>query len=444
MEGIRTIKFVISALLQDSGEATRAIELARGLRQECPQGIKLEVVFLSHGSSFDNKIINDGFEIFQVAPRLPGIGFQHDLKSSSINMIGDENLAYKLLKGETEALREIQPDFFIHGFWPIAGIAAKLAKVPMEISYLPLPFSEEPFSTYLMKDTPDFVVPLTRFPVGIRKLIMLKIPKSVKLKAPQLKQENILKAYMRITGKQEAPEMQNLFDMLRADFTIVNDLPVFYEGEKLPDNFKVVGPLYSPSEQFEEVDIKIRQHFDPARGKFKIFCTLGSSGGRRNLMEAIKALTVVASPDWESVVLCPRSVCPIDEALALAADYSNIYITDAFVPALKVNLMADLVVSHGGQGTVQTAIASGTPIVGFAVQPEQQINLDHIVMRGAAIRLPIQQWKAEEIQKAVMTVSSSPEYKERMKELQKLQQEMDGKKNSAVAIWEWVMAAWKK
>lgn len=440
---LKTKKIAISTLLQDSGEATRAIELARGLRQECPQGIKLEVVFLSHGSSFDNKIINDGFEIHHTEPMLPGISFQHDLKTVPNNMIGDENLAYKLLRGEIEALRDIQPDFFIHGFWPIAGIAAKIVKVPMEISYLPLPFSEEPFTTYLTKDVPDFEKPLTRFSVEIRKFIMSKISKSVKLKAPQLKQDNIIKAYARYTGRQETPEMQNLFDMLKSDFTIVNDLPVFYEGDKLPDNFKVVGPLYSPSEQYEEVDIKILQHFDPEKEKFRIFCTLGSSGERSYLIEAIKALTVGADPDWEAVVLCPRSICPIGEALELTSGYNNIYVTDAFVPALKVNSMADLVISHGGQGTVQTAIAGGTPIVGFAMQPEQEINLDHIVTRGAAIRLPIQQWKAEEIQKAIRTVRNSPDYKEKMEELQKLQQEIDGKKNSAVAIWEKTITVWK-
>lgn len=45
MEGLKTIKFAISSLLQDSGEATRAIELARGLREHCPPDLKLNVIF---------------------------------------------------------------------------------------------------------------------------------------------------------------------------------------------------------------------------------------------------------------------------------------------------------------------------------------------------------------------------------------------------------------
>lgn len=435
MEEIRNINFAISTLLQDAGEATRAIELARGLREECPQNIKLNIVFLSHGSSFDHKIKMDGFSVYEVSPKLPGIGFQHDLKTTPLDMVGDENLAYELLKGEVEAIRELKPDLFLHGFWPIAGIAAKIARVPLEISYLPLPFEKNAFCTFLLKDIPDFLEPLTHLPVNFRKFIMSKIPDSMKLKAPMLRQENMIKAYAKFTGKQETPEMQNLFDMLKSDFTIVNDFPIFYEGEQIPNNFKIVGPLFSPSEPFEELDIKILQHFDPQNEKLRIFCTLGSSGRRENLMEAIRALADSRYPDWNSVVLCPPSVCPIGEARAIAGDNPSIYITDLFVPALKVNSMADILLSHGGQGTIQTAIACGTPVVGFAVQPEQQANLDHLVMRNAAIRLPIQQWKLEAIQSAILKVGSSPEYKENMKKLQEMQKEINGKKNSAQAIW---------
>ncbi len=143
-------------------------------------------------------------------------------------------------------------------------------------------------------------------------------------------------------------------------------------------------------------------------------------------------------------MLCPSSVCSMEEANALASGFNNIYITDALVPALKVNSMADLVISHGGQGAVQTAIASSTPIIGLAVQPEQQINLDHVAMRGAAIRLPIQEWNAAEIQKAIQTIRTASDYKLRMEELKKLQQNVDGKKNSAVAIWNKAMSVRSK
>ncbi|HHV31069.1 MAG TPA: glycosyltransferase family 1 protein [Clostridiales bacterium] len=436
MSGIPIFKIAISSLLQDAGEATRAIELARGLRENCPPGIKLEIVFFSHGSSFDNKIEMDGFSVHRVAPELPGVGFRHDLKSTVVDMVGDKELAVQLLQGEIDAIHEVRPDVFVHGFWPIAGVAAKIARVNKEIAYFPLPFAQDPFCTYLLKDIPDFLEHLTRLPIKVRKFIMAKMPPKFKLKAPLLKQNNIISAYQKVTRKTETPEMQNLFDMLKANFTIVNDLPVFYEGDPMPKNFQVVGPLFSPSEPYDEIDINILKRFAPENKNTKIFCTLGSSGESKNLLEAIRALTLGEHPEWDAVVVCPPSVCPIEEARALVGENPHIYLTDSFVPAVKVNGMADLVLSHGGQGTVQTAISCGTPIVGFAVQPEQQVNLDHLVERGAGIRIPIQQWQADEIRKALITVIENPAYHEHMAELQQILKGIDGKKNSAVAIWE--------
>jgi len=110
-----------------------------------------------------------------------------------------------------------------------------------------------------------------------------------------------------------------------------------------------------------------------------------------------------------------------------------------FVPAPLVNVLADVVVSHGGQGTIQTAIASGTPIVGFAMQPEQQINLDNVVMSGSGIRIPKRRWNANNIQAAIKNIVKEPSYKENIRVLKKALESTNGKKNSALAIWEYIL-----
>ena len=62
-------------------------------------------------------------------------------------------------------------------------------------------------------------------------------------------------------------------------------------------------------------------------------------------------------------------------------------IVSGFLPAYKVNPMADISVIHGGQNTVMNACLSGTPIVGIGMHPEQQTNLDACVRKGLTIRL---------------------------------------------------------
>ncbi|ADK15979.1 MULTISPECIES: nucleotide disphospho-sugar-binding domain-containing protein [Clostridium] len=435
MKKYLTIAF--SVILSDAGEATRALEIADGIRKFCPENYEVDIVFLSTGSRFEEKVISNGFKIYKCNPKLPGIGFHQDFKPTSFNLIGDKKLAFELIKGEIDALNELKPDVVIHGFYPIAGIARRMLNKPvLGICYLPIPLHEDTLNK-LMKDIPDMVRPLTYLPLKLRKKIIKSIPKSLMLKNPSFVQTNIREAFRKFNYKGQS--INNLFDMLRADLTIVNDFEEFYKGITLPDTFKIVGPLYASSLNDRVVDENIFKIFNHNNKNLKIFCTLGSSGKKEYLFEAIKALTQGIGKKWSAVILAPKAVCPIDEAIACAKDSSNIYITDAFVPAPLVNSLADVVISHGGQGTIQTAIASGTPIVGFAIQPEQQINLDNVATRGGAIRIPIHKWNANNIQSAVKTVAGNPSYKESIKELKKVLDRVDGKKNSAVAIWKYIL-----
>lgn len=431
----RTVKIAVATLFADAGEATRALELAKGLRENCPFANGTEIIFMSHGSKFDDVLRSEGFEVFPTEPKLAGVGFANDIAPTKTNMIGSQDLAYELIKGELKALKELSPDVLLHGFWPTGGVASKIYGRALEIFYVPIPFDPAPFSTYLLKDLPDFITPLTYLPASLRKKIMAGIPAKLKLNMPLLKQTNILKAVERLGNDGKAPEIKNIFDMLASDFTVVNDFPDFYKGCRLPEDFTVTGPLFSISAGGGEVDKNISERFKEGRG-LRIFCTLGSSGRRKQLIEAIKA--ICADKTRQAVVLCPKAVCPIEDAKAAAGGNPNIYFTDSFVPALKVNSMADIVLSHGGQGTVQTAVAGGTPIIGFAVQPEQQVNLDHIAEYGAAIRLPICKWNAANIDKAIRKISGTPSYREKMKELQEAMRSIDGKKNASVSIWNFI------
>ena len=61
----------------------------------------------------------------------------------------------------------------------------------------------------------------------------------------------------------------------------------------------------------------------------------------------------------------------------------NVRLTD-WLPAHKVNPMADLSVIHGGIGTVMTAALAGKPVFGVGMQPEQEYNIDCLVRKGFA------------------------------------------------------------
>lgn len=442
METKKYLKIVFSAVLSDAGEVTRAIEIADGIRTYCPEGYELDIIFLSTGSRFEEKVISNGFKIFKCLPQLPGIGFREDFKTQGSNLIGDVKLAGELLKGEIDALKELKPDIIIYGFNPIAGLARRMVDKPIcGICYMPTPMQKDVYLTSLMKDVPDNIKPLTYFPLDFRRSIIKLIPKSLKLKVPAFVQINIVKALKDFQWNGEP--VKTVFDMLKADLTIINDFEEFNKDHKLPNNFKVVGPLYAPSPQNPKIDDNILNIFNDNNKRLKIFCTLGSSGDKESLFEAIKAFTQGVGKEWSAVILAPPAVCKIDEARECAGNAPNVYITDEFVPAPLVNALADVVVSHGGQGTIQTAIASGTPIVGFAMQPEQQINLDNVVAIGGGIRIPKHRWNVSNIQAAIKKINAEPSYKENIKTLGKVLESTDGKKNAALAIWKFILVNFK-
>lgn len=438
MEIKKNLRIVFSIILSDAGEATRAIEIADAIRSFCPQNYEVEIIFLSTGSRFEEKIISNRFKIHKCMPSLPGIGVHEDFKTTKSNMFGNVRLAAEMLKGEIDALLELNPDLVIYGFYPIAGIARRmLDKSIPGVCYLPIPLQEDVYVTTLMSDIPDVIKPLTYLPLGLRKIIMRYIPKALMLRIPAFVQTNIIEALKEFQWNGQP--VRNIFDMLEADLTIINDFEEFNKEHKLPDNFKVVGPLYAPASNDSKIDDNILRIFNSENKRLKIFCTLGSSGKKEYLFEAIKAFTQGIGEEWNAVILAPQAVCPIKEAIECAGNSPNVYITDAFVPAPLINGLADVVVSHGGQGTVQTAIASGTPIIGFAMQPEQQINLDNVAMKGAGIRIPIHRWKAQNIQIAIKSIIKETSYKENMKILKKRLESTDGKKNSALAIWDYIL-----
>lgn len=433
----RLITIAVSVAFQDAGEATRSLEIMNSVRANIPDGYAIRALFFSHGSKFDKNAMDNGFEIYHVNPPLEGKGYLSDLKPTANNFIGEPQLAIKLLEGEIEALKRCRPDLVVYGFWPTAGLARRMVSPPVPgICFLPLPLSPSAYRSGLMKDLPEQIRPLSFLPVGIRQKIMKMIPASLALKAPILRQSNLLNAAKQC-GWNGVP-LANLFDLLTSDLTLVNDLAEFYRGVLLPPNYVITGPVYAQSATDQELDPAIEAVFQKSnKRQVNLFCTMGSSAKKEFLIEAVKAVCRLPQHQFHAVILVPSAICPLTEITPLIQS-ANIYATDQFVPAARINAMADITLCHGGQGTLQTAMVCGCPVVGFAMQPEQQINLDHIVFQGAGMRIPVFQWNQKNITKAIKKVLSSNSYKENALRLGQMMTQTDGKLSTARAIWTFI------
>ena len=112
---------------------------------------------------------------------------------------------------------------------------------------------------------------------------------------------------------------------------------------------------------------------------------------------------------------------------------TNILVKD-FLPSHKVMPLCDLTIIHGGQGSVQTAISAGTPLIGFPLQPEQNFNLRQIERHGAGRCLSLRRLKRGGLRRAVEEVIGDGGHRSAMSRLQAWQAARDGPLEAAKAV----------
>ncbi len=336
-------------------------------------------------------------------------------------------------KGELEAFRTLKPDIVFHGMWAPASLAARMLGI-RTINFLPLPLHPVSFSNGLIRDLPDMVPVLTLLPRPVRQMLASWCGRLM-LNAPIFHQHRLGAAAQACGWPVKGPI--SLFDMNMADLNLVNDHPIFHAdySHRLPSNIVITGPLFAGNTK--KLDEDIAAHLRRGPGP-TVLVTMGSSGTEDFLFEAIKAFRLNFERDWNVVVLASPSICSIDKAREVAAGDPRLLVTDRFIPAPAANALADVLVIHGGQGTVQTAVAAGKPIVGVALQLEQQTNLDNVANAGAGIRIQRQHWKAKRIRSAVETVFNDDTYTVRAKELGETMNNMDGATTAAEAMWKFI------
>lgn len=104
------------------------------------------------------------------------------------------------------------------------------------------------------------------------------------------------------------------------------------------------------------------------------------------------------------------------------------------LPNHRVMPRVDVAVTMGGQGSVQTAMASGTPLVGVPLHPEQELNVAQAVRQGMAEAVAPRHAGGPAMTAAVRRVLASPEHQRQAQRVQALYQTVDGAGAAAEAI----------
>ena len=198
----------------------------------------------------------------------------------------------------------------------------------------------------------------------------------------------------------------SLLEMLDMDYNLITDLPEITGVPQLPPRWYYVGPIYMQGEGEVPIELHTLNRSEPV-----IYFAMGSSGERAIVLQL---LDVLSQLPYQVIAPIQRL---LDEAGIEAPDNVKAY---HWLPAHKVNPLADIAIIHGGQGTVQTACASATPFLGIGMQFEQDANIEFSVKAGMALRLPRNAITAEGIQSAVTRLLREPAFKQNALEVQRV------------------------
>jgi UDP:flavonoid glycosyltransferase YjiC (YdhE family) len=155
-----------------------------------------------------------------------------------------------------------------------------------------------------------------------------------------------------------------------------------------------------------------------------------------------KVYVAVSSSPPELVRRAVEALRPLGVQVLVAATVHDLrdlegdrVLVEGVLPSHLVMSRVDLAITAGGQGSVQTAMAGGAPVLGFPLQPEQDLNLVLLERLGAARRVDPRS-PTSRVGAIAREMLAGDSYRRAARRIQGIYQAVDGPGNAAEAILE--------
>lgn len=400
---MKTILFAIPGF--NLAEATRMLEIAKVCRD------KFKILFISYGGKFEKLILEEGFKLKEMSPRLSQEKIDHFYRIDRGEETGTfftEKELKERVDNEIALFKELKPCAVITGFCLSIPISTQVSKTPL-VWIVGAPwlarYYEENLGTWPdMLDYPLFRLIPDRILDWLGNRMSPFLYPIIFREFNKMAHQYGLKPYKKV-------------DYFVGDYTLLAEPPEFGGLAGIPANYHYIGPLIARLGGDIPDEVAQMPHDKPI-----VYFAMGSSGMPEIIQQIIEGFE--GKPY--------RVIAPV-KSLVQEMNIrvpSNVIVTD-FLPAHKVNPLADISVIHGGIGTVMTACLAGKPVVGVGMQPEQEANLECLVRQGFAIRLRKKRISAEAVLDAVEKLLNDKEALAKAQAFQKVVAAWDGPANAA-------------
>jgi MGT family glycosyltransferase len=219
-----------------------------------------------------------------------------------------------------------------------------------------------------------------------------------------------------------------------ADRYLCPSVPEFeYQRRDLPDSVEFVGPMLpagiddsTPPAWWDDV-LAAR-----AAGRPVVVVTQGTiaTDPRNLILPAVEALAGV-----DALVIATAIGFDADEVLPADDRPANLRMTP-FVPFTELLPLVDVLVTNGGYGGVQTALAHGVPLV-VAGRTEDKMEVSaRVTWSGVGVALRTDTPTPQQVRDGVTAVLADRRHRRRARELQAAYARYDGPRRAAAAIRE--------
>lgn len=104
------------------------------------------------------------------------------------------------------------------------------------------------------------------------------------------------------------------------------------------------------------------------------------------------------------------------------------------LPSHEIMPRVDVAITMGGQGSVQTAMFCGTPLVGIPLHPEQELNVALASRQGMALAIAPRHAGTAKMTTTIHRLVSEPGFRQQARRAQGLYAKTDGARDAAAAI----------
>ena len=323
----------------------------------------------------------------------------------------DYDLIQECVSAELQLFEKLQPDLVLTDFRLPLSTSCELAGIPLAVT-----LNASWTNYYDVRVNPPEHLAITQM-LG-KRLTNLVIP--------WIKEFIIsfdARPFSKFRREHNLPPRSNIWDIWRGDLNLMVDIPEYGPTSNLPKNFHYIGPIvWEPEVPVPDWLNKL----NPNRPT--LYFSMGSTGYARFFDQAIE---IFGNTNYQ----CLMTTAGLAE---LPSVPDNFYVVD-YAPGSKLMAVSDLVVCHGGNGTIYQAMQHGVPIIGIPTMHDQEFNLDRVVDLGIGIHLSELNFKPKHLANAVEAILSNDSYHENAAHYQQILAVYDGPQNGAELIDAFVM-----